>query len=637
MIIPISHENNEVKRLPWITFVIMIACLLIYISVSKTMKNISGELNTNIKIYFSYYLSHPYLEINSKIKEKLNISDSSISRFRSLYKMKAEQPDEQIQKQEQEQLDAIAEKILKTIDEIPFKKWGYTPNNGTFFTLISYMFLHGGWLHLFGNMLLLYLTGPYLEDVWGRMVYPFFYISAGVFSALMYALRFPDLNIPLVGASGAIAGLMGAFLIRFWNTRIKFFYFFFIIAGTFKAPAWIMLPLWFGFEAFDASQLSSLNNANGGVAHHAHIWGFIFGVAVALIIKFTEVEKRYLSKKIDDSISFIDKDFKEFTEVKQLFDDGKKEEAFLSLIKLLNENPVSVDKVELLWIIGYDLKRRSEVVIFMKRLIEDEIVNGKEDIAFYHYGQLKSEYPDEMLDFSFEIEMLKKIIKKEDLRWAEELVQKLSLKVTSDITSGLIIQFVNVASKAALIGSENFKKAVLIAINKPDISEEIKNSYKKILSGSFEGSDSSNNKKSGSKFKFYPAILEAISKDKIRLVFKNGESKIIPINAVKGISVARVRIGLEKTDILVDLFIDNFKSGKEPVRSIRLKVSAFDPLIIAPGARGKDHAVKLILSFIQKSSGAEPIPDIDFILLKKYQDFFSEEEYDKYLDLLLKS
>ena len=148
-------------------------------------------------------------------------------------------------------------------------------------TLITYQFLHGGFLHLFGNLFFLFLAGPFIEDVWGRPVFAAFYLTAGALSALMFALRYPELDEPLIGASGAVAGVMGAFLVRYWKTRIRFLYFFIPFRpGTFTAPAWLMLPLWFARELVFAQawDVASPGTGGGGVAHWAHVWGFAFGL-----------------------------------------------------------------------------------------------------------------------------------------------------------------------------------------------------------------------------------------------------------------------------------------------------------------------------------------------------------------------
>ena len=103
-------------------------------------------------------------------------------------------------------------------------------------------------MHLLGNLLFLVLAAPHVEERWGPVLFGVFYLLSGVVAALFWALRYPGLDTSLVGASGAIAGVMGAFLVCFGGSKIKFFYWFGIIWGTFRAPAWLMLPLWLAIE-----------------------------------------------------------------------------------------------------------------------------------------------------------------------------------------------------------------------------------------------------------------------------------------------------------------------------------------------------------------------------------------------------
>src|SRR5439155_12112088 len=114
--------------------------------------------------------------------------------------------------------------------------------------------------------------------------------------------RHPDSEIPLVGASGAIAGLMGAFLVRYARTRIRFAY---LIApsmrGTFDAPAWVMLPLWFGQQIFFAALTDS--SSGGGVAYLAHVAGFAFGAAIAGAIAWLEIEARWLRPRLEAAVT----------------------------------------------------------------------------------------------------------------------------------------------------------------------------------------------------------------------------------------------------------------------------------------------------------------------------------------------
>ena len=145
------------------------------------------------------------------------------------------------------------------------------------------MFLHGGWAHLGGNMLYLYLFGDNLEDRFGRVAYLLLYFASGFVAVLAQVLIDPLSQIPLVGASGAIAGVLGGYLVLFPRARVRGI----IPIGFFTRmaewPAWIVLGMWFGLQLL--SGLSSLGGAaNGGVAFFAHIGGFVCGALIAFLL-----------------------------------------------------------------------------------------------------------------------------------------------------------------------------------------------------------------------------------------------------------------------------------------------------------------------------------------------------------------
>ncbi len=142
------------------------------------------------------------------------------------------------------------------------------------------MFLHGGLGHLAGNMLFLYITGDNIEDEFGRAPYIVFYLFCGVAAALAHVAVAPDSSTPLVGASGAISGLMGAYIVLFPHSRIKIFYWFYFYIGTAHIRAVWWLGLWFGFQLLSGAAAGA---AGGGVAYAAHIGGFVVGAAVALV------------------------------------------------------------------------------------------------------------------------------------------------------------------------------------------------------------------------------------------------------------------------------------------------------------------------------------------------------------------
>ena len=153
-----------------------------------------------------------------------------------------------------------------------------------YFTIFSSMFMHGGWLHLIGNMLFLWLFGNNIEDYFGPVKFILFYLGAGVAAVALFTLFGPSSHIPLVGASGAIAGLMGAYMIVHPRAKITVLIIYFFIQFV-HLPAKVVIGIWFAIQLFMSFTGTS---SGGGVAYLAHVGGFVFGwILLKLIVKIT--------------------------------------------------------------------------------------------------------------------------------------------------------------------------------------------------------------------------------------------------------------------------------------------------------------------------------------------------------------
>ena len=159
----------------------------------------------------------------------------------------------------------------------PIIVFGFIPNYFNLLTIFSSMFIHRGISHIFANMLFLYIFGDNVESILGHTKFFIFYLICGFGAALaQYAVN-PHSTIPMVGASGAIAGILGAYMIRFPKAKVHVFAVIIIFITTFIIPAQIVLGLWFLIQL--SNGLSSLGiDTTGGVAWFAHIGGFIAGV-----------------------------------------------------------------------------------------------------------------------------------------------------------------------------------------------------------------------------------------------------------------------------------------------------------------------------------------------------------------------
>ncbi|MBC7142874.1 MAG: rhomboid family intramembrane serine protease [Rhodobacteraceae bacterium] len=164
-----------------------------------------------------------------------------------------------------------------------WRDWAMIPvvvtQGGEWHGIFTSMFLHAGLLHLAGNMLFLWIFGDNLEDQLGHLGFLLFYLAAGIAAALAHIAADPGSAIPTVGASGAIGGVMGGYLLLFPQAKVDIVLIFVVFFRVFTVPAWIMLGLWFGMQLF--SGLSTPANG-GGVAYWAHAGGFLAGIALTV-------------------------------------------------------------------------------------------------------------------------------------------------------------------------------------------------------------------------------------------------------------------------------------------------------------------------------------------------------------------
>jgi len=146
-------------------------------------------------------------------------------------------------------------------------------------TIFTAMFMHGGWMHIIGNMVFLWAFGPEMEDVMGKGRYLIFYLLGGTIAMLAQVAGDPASTVPCIGASGAIAAVMGAFIVTYPRDRIKSLLVIVVFVSVARIPAVLLIGVWFLIQLFDAGAVAHVQT--GGVAYLAHVGGFLFGAVTA--------------------------------------------------------------------------------------------------------------------------------------------------------------------------------------------------------------------------------------------------------------------------------------------------------------------------------------------------------------------
>jgi rhomboid family protein len=184
-------------------------------------------------------------------------------------------------------LNAVAFVLELTRGETFVMQWSAVPaevvSGHHWITILTAMFMHGSWSHVIGNMIFLWAFAPEIEDAMGRGRYLVFYLVGGLVAMLAQVLADPHSTVPNLGASGAIAAVMGAFLVTYPRDQIRTLLFIFVFARIRFIPAALLIGFWFLTQLFHAGAVAHVQT--GGVAYLAHIGGFIFGAATARLFE----------------------------------------------------------------------------------------------------------------------------------------------------------------------------------------------------------------------------------------------------------------------------------------------------------------------------------------------------------------
>jgi membrane associated rhomboid family serine protease len=345
MLIPLRHENMQGRRWPVITFGIIALNVIVFLGTHWTMDRQGPELG-EVKLHLVLLAAmHPELKIPEKAQEFV----TSIQTKNAAMWKEAKNPnrdvldtwDAQLRLKDdsedlQQEMDSLGQSYAEMNAASILSNYAFIPAHPTLVGLIAANFLHGGWLHLIGNMWFLWLAGAVLEDTWGRLIYPAFYLIAGVLAFQVHAMFNTGSFMPVIGASGAIAGLMGAFLVRFPTTKIEMGYLFFYRFYRFKMAAYWLLPVWVLTEVFYGSMFGQMS----GVAHWAHVGGFVFGALIAVGVQKSGLEQ-IAEKGIQEKVSWVSHPL--LAQASEHMEKGELDPAAASLQKLLVEKPDSID------------------------------------------------------------------------------------------------------------------------------------------------------------------------------------------------------------------------------------------------------------------------------------------------------
>ena len=393
MLIPIRHEGMHARRWPVITFTLIAVNVLCFLFTFTTLQNEApqlGQLKAHILLMAA---THPELTLQPQAQQ---LVDDFKKRQPAVWAQAQNQNrdvedsfDAQMRMQDdesklQEQLNSLTEQYVQLISSSVIDKYAFVPAHPTALSYLTANFMHGGWLHLIGNMWFLWLAGFVLEDAWGRPLFSVFYLIAGAAALQMHAWTNAGSMVPTIGASGAVAALMGAFLVRFPKMKIEMLWLLgFFRSYRFKAPAYALLPLWLLMEVF----YGAIFGSSSSVAHWAHVGGFVFGALAALAIQHSGLEQK-ANKGIEEELTLTSD--AEIQQASDLIDQKQFESAISMLSAYAQAHPKSVDAHMLLVHAYRGTNDQSACISTLEKLCAIHAAAGEYELVWKTYEDFMS-------------------------------------------------------------------------------------------------------------------------------------------------------------------------------------------------------------------------------------------------------
>jgi len=390
MIIPIAHEDQRGRRWPYVTIAIIALNVVVFLFTHSKMEaeqHEAGEVQFHILALSARYPDLPLTpEATDMVESFKRERPRAYATLASPNRRPFDTWDADLlsgiwtDTNLQVQLATLTTRLDQLHHDSLAWNYAFHPYHPSAISYISANFLHGGWLHLIFNMWFLWLAGTVLEDAWGRIVYPIFYLVCGMLALAFHAGIFRGSFMPVVGASGAIAGLMGGFLARFPKTKIKLAWLFLFRIYKFSVPAYIILPLWLVIQVF----WGAMSGADGGVAYWAHVGGFAFGAVIAVLLRATGIEQS-MDQAIEAKVTWTaDAPLVQATD---LLGENKADAAAATLQQHVKDKPDSIDGHMMLLKAQErksDITGQKETLTNLCRLYLSE---GDSDTAWNYYEQ----------------------------------------------------------------------------------------------------------------------------------------------------------------------------------------------------------------------------------------------------------
>jgi membrane associated rhomboid family serine protease len=661
-----DQSAEATRPVPWLTYALVAACLCAFAFSEKAAIEVEAALGTEFASANEFLRDHAHLETPPLLAQHLSSETAAALANEKRAARGSHGVLSRLIAREQAELDALVVTAAARVGQLPARIYGLRAAEPAWRTIATHPFLHGGWLHLASNLLLLVLLGYYLEGAYRLGGFALVAGTGVVCSAFAFASFNPGYVEPLIGFGGLLAGLLGAFAVRFRGARDEVPYGV-VLALT---PVALALPVFLGYEwAIDraigsAPALSGVLNPSiaslvGGLAG-----GFVAAVFALLV----GLERRPAGGEAPpaERASVVDPQFLRALELQK---SGQLDEAFNLLTGILRRLPEDLDASVALWRVANQLGRPRAASSAILRVIREQVKRGETDDTVQHWIELSACELESAADTALLLRMVPLLRENER---PVEVVRALraALESSVDGTSAAPVA-ARVAQEAADLDPQLARDAAWRAMGSSELSLEERHDLECLLSviapnalddaepvepsATISDSDlmepgeaeASIGLEAGMPDAPTPSTLAPIELEDgsrqlecviavplgldergMLVEMEGGVKKRLPFGRIEAIAVAAVEGLGDKPVLVMDLILNWAAQTREPLRAIRLRTDRFEPRQLVPDASDPLQALRVLAARLLQHTRATPLPDHQSVRGSPFAAFATLADYE---------
>jgi membrane associated rhomboid family serine protease len=607
---------------PWCCTALAGLCVLASLWAAGTAPPLLREAEAKLAEAAAHWEKRPYLETGPLLELRLGAEHIASERreYDALHAQTGTQLPPGVLRRDREALEQMLEPATAALDALPARRFGVDPLHWRVESLLTHVPIHGGLVHLFGNVVLLLFLGLYLESAWGRARFVGIAVISAVGAAAGYAFGAPASARPFVGASGMLAGLLPLFALHYRKARSDGFYWVGLVLGG----LWLVLPPMAGWQwSLDAPGAALLTGTLPAlVTYGAYAGAALCAFAAYELLKLTGLPA-FDPESEDEPTKSAAPDA---GRIARLRASGKHEDAFVQANAWARREPDSLDAVLTLREAAQSLGRPPAARAALLKAVRLELKAGLLAAALDHWHELAANEVPKEAEPALLIR-LASLLHESDDRVGASKALRAAVENAGDANRAVVAS--RVARAARDIDPQIAHDAAWRALQRPEIELEERQALEELLGEVIRrmpreieaaalAAQSADGRPIPIDIETRVRVLDAIDalpleldEEGIQISTSQGQKKRMRYDRIQAVSVAAIQGLSDKPVLIVDLVLDWNASAGDKLRVIRLRADRFDPRRVVPGIESPLEALRQLIATVLGRSKGVPLPDPD--------------------------